>query len=214
MPQPDLPSARSRFFTISTAAVLLGQCAALLPPPLAAQATPDPIPAAQRPAARALSSSASIVGGGGPRDAPLVLLVHPYAAMPLSDNRMQPAVGAHVEWPATDALSFVGRYEWRVDGSGPGYTCVSLDAVRRLVGNDTVSVALTGGWARWQGQDRTSLGMRFSAPMATMASGGAVLEFWADVRYAFLGVRDVTRLNGTVWASVMLVVPLNVVIRR
>ncbi|MEJ2679618.1 MAG: hypothetical protein P8174_11175 [Gemmatimonadota bacterium] len=144
-----------------------------------------------------------------------MLLLGPYAGFPLSENEVQPAFGAHVEWPATDKLSLAARYEWRIRESGPGYGCVSFDAVRRLAGTDTVALAVTGGWARWQGRDRADFGMRFHGPMVTMASGGgALIEFMADVRYTFAGMRDMARFNGRLWAAVMLVVPLNVTFGR
>lgn len=205
----------SRHVPIWAATFLLGAWSAALPPSLHAQVSADTFRAPRALWVQGDGRDHDLgMDAHGPGRRLLMLQLGPYAGLPLSENDLQPAFGAHVEWPATDKLSLAARYEWRTRESGAGYGCASLDAVRRLAGTDTVALAVTGGWARWQGRDRADVGMRFRGPMATASGGATVIEFRADVRYAFVSMRDVARLNGRLWAAVMLVVPLNITFGR
>lgn len=142
-----------------------------------------------------------------------MFLIGPYGGLPLSNVGVEPAIGMHVQWSATETLDVAARYEWRMNESRPDYGCVSLDAVRRLAGKDDIALALTGGWARWQNRDRAAMGLRFWGPLATTGSGrGARVELWMDVRYAVRSLDDVAHLSGKVWGAVMFVVPLNMVV--
>jgi hypothetical protein len=234
--QPTVWPDPLRFLPIPVTTHLLATCAILLASPLDAQGAQNHPRLATAPSTDTRRVGARPMGGwlagaragrlgtgrrergagaNGPRAAPIVLYVDPYVGLPLSDTRIQPAFGAHVEWPVTRMVRFAVRYEWRVNKSEPSYGCTSIDAVRRVAGTDTVALAVTGGWARWQGRDRATFGMRFHGPMATMASGGdAVIELWADVRYVVRSMQDAKRLNGRVWAAAMFVVPLNIAVKR
>lgn len=137
---------------------------------------------------------------------PLELVVVPFAGLPnVRGSSDQGALGIHMLWPGRTRMALSARYELRWTRDDAWYDAGSLDLVHRLAGSDTASVALTGGWARWDRSDYGTVGIRAALPMAPPAYPGAsTVQLWFDLRTAFPGLRSLRTADPTLWGQVML----------
>lgn len=118
-------------------------------------------------------------------------------------------------WPGRTRTALGARYEIRWTRQDAWYDAGSLDLVHRLAGTDTASVAVTGGWARWDRRDYGTVGARAALPLAPPASpGSAAVQLWFDLRAAFPGMRSLRAVDPTLWGQVMLVFTLPVRLGR
>jgi hypothetical protein len=132
-------------------------------------------------------------------------------------NTAQKAIGLRADWPAISRLGASIRYERRWDVSERTHGYGSIDLVWELNNTTVVSPSLgvTAGWARWNGRNYGTGGIR--AVLAVLNGGkptAAHLEFWIDIRSAFAGLRPATRLYGTVWTEFMVAVPITIRLGR
>lgn len=142
-------------------------------------------------------------------DRPPALLVMPYFGLPAAGADPGQALGVHVIYPADTLVRVAGRLALHWDRDGRPGRIGSVDLVGRIVGTDTASVSLTGGWMRWDGRDRAAAGVRLAWPILPpeMAYAAAVLGSF-DLRYAAATAHDAFAGDGRIWAELMLVVPL------
>lgn len=151
------------------------------------------------------SLDAQTASDAGLFDAREVVVV-PFVGVPnLRGSSDQGAVGVHVLWPGRTRTALGARYEIRRTRDDAWYDAGSIDLVHRLAGTDTASVALTGGWARWDRSDYGTVGIRAALPMVPPAYPGAsAVQLWFDLRAAFPGMRSLRAMDPTLWGQVML----------
>lgn len=147
--------------------------------------------------------------------APIEYTVAPYVAIVGAPIRtQQQSIGMHLIWPADRNTTLAARYEIRWADSRV-QDCGTIDLVQRLVGTDTASLALTGGWARWGHRNYTSVGGRAAWPFIAPEQGGSIaLQAWIDVRYAVGSTREIVQFDGTSWITFMIVAVVPGQIRR
>lgn len=130
----------------------------------------------------------------------------PFGGLPVVGGMggVQQALGAHLLWPAGSPAGLSGRYELRWDSDSRFYDAGSADVWRRVAGNDTADIALTGGWARWDHVDYGTVGFRARWPFIRLEEGGsAAVQGWFDLRYALASMEEARHLDGRVWAELM-----------
>lgn len=139
-------------------------------------------------------------------------LLVPFGGLPIISGMggVQQALGVHILWPPESSLHLAARYEGRISSRDQLYDAASLDLVHKLAGNDTASISVTAGWARWDRRDFATVGIRARWPFAPLEEGGSTaVQGWFDLRYVVPSPRE-SRSGGGVWPEIMLaiVVPI------